>query len=101
MTSRLRLTTHHNDAEVSSTGDVLLLDGRSARPSVVYRSIVRIRNSGWDRGIVLLVDPGDLSMVPVASSIGATDFVLSSASEAETSVRLRRASGLPSGDNTT
>jgi DNA-binding response OmpR family regulator len=59
---------------------------------VVYRSIVRIRNAGWDRGIVLLVDPDGIAMVPVAFSIGAADFVLSTASGAETDARLRRAS---------
>src|ERR1041385_1916566 len=50
--------------------DVLLIDARRARPSVVYRAIVRARNAGWERGIVLMLDAEDLAIVPVASSIG-------------------------------
>lgn len=76
----------------ASHADVVLLDARHSRPSVVYRAIVRARNAGWERGIVLLLDPEDLVMVPVASSIGASDFVLSSATPAEIEARLRRAS---------
>lgn len=76
-----------------SGGEVVLLDGRHTRPSVVYRAIVRARSAGWERGIVLLLGAGDLSMVPVASSIGVTDFVLSSASAEEIEARLRRAAG--------
>ena len=76
-----------------SEAEVLLLDARHSRPSVVYRTIVRVRNAGWDRGIVLLVDGDGLSMVPVASSIGASDFVLSTASAEEVEARLRRAAG--------
>jgi len=58
----------------------------------VYRTIVRARNAGWERGIILLLESDDLAMVPVASSIGASDFVLSSASPEEFEARLRRAS---------
>jgi DNA-binding response OmpR family regulator len=76
----------------ASGADVLLLDARNSRPSVVYRAIVRARNAGWERGIVVLLDGEDLAMVPVASSIGASDFVLSSAKPAEVEARLRRAS---------
>jgi DNA-binding response OmpR family regulator len=79
----------------AASADVLLLDARDSRPSVVYRAIVRARNSGWDRGIVLMVGSEDLAMVPVASSIGATDFMLSSASPEEVEARLRWASGQP------
>src|ERR1043165_3123837 len=39
----------------ANEADVLLLDARHARPSVVYRAIVRARNGGWERGIVLLL----------------------------------------------
>lgn len=80
---------------VSTAGDVLLLDARHTRPSVVYRAIVRARNAGWDRGIVLLLEAADLPLVPVASSVGASDFVLSSADPDEVETRLRRASGRP------
>jgi DNA-binding response OmpR family regulator len=75
----------------SSGADVLLLDGRECRPSVTYRAIARIRAMGWEQGLVLLIDPAELSMVPVASSIGAGDFVLSTASAEEVEARLRRA----------
>jgi DNA-binding response OmpR family regulator len=77
----------------ATEGDVLLLDARHSRPSVVYRTIVRARNAGWERGIVLFLDASDLGMVPVASSVGASDFVLSSATAEEIETRLRRASG--------
>lgn len=75
--------------------DVLLLDARNSRPSVAYRAIVRARNAGWERGIVLVLDREDLAMVHVASSVGASDFVLGSASPEEIEARLRRASGKP------
>ena len=76
----------------ASHADVVLLDARDARPSVVYRAIVATRKAGWQRGIVLLIDPGDLPIVPVAASIGASDFVLSSAEPEEIETRLKGAS---------
>ena len=81
----------------NAEGDVILLDARSSRPSVVYRSIVRIRSAGWDKGIVLMIDPDDLSMVAVAYSVGATDFVIGTAAPDEVDVRLRRAASAPAG----
>lgn len=75
-----------------SKADVLVLDARNARPSVVYRVIVRAKAAGWNGGIVLLIDAGDLAMLPVAWSVGASDFVLSSAAPGEVEARLRRAS---------
>jgi len=75
----------------SSGADVLLLDARNCRPSVTYRAIARIRSMSWEHGLVILVDPTDLPMVPVASSVGADDFVLSNASAEEVEARLRRA----------
>lgn len=71
--------------------DVVMLDGRDSRPTLVYRAIVRLRNAGWSRGIVLVVRPEDLDIVAIASSIGATDFVISTASRDELEARLRRA----------
>jgi DNA-binding response OmpR family regulator len=78
-------------ALAASDADVLLLDARNGRPSVVYRAIVRARTAGWDRGIVLLLAPSGLGMVPVASSVGASDFLVSPASPDEVEARLRRA----------
>jgi DNA-binding response OmpR family regulator len=75
----------------SSGADVLLLDARDCRPSMTYRAIARIRAMGWDEGLVLLLDSTELSMVPVASSIGASDFVLTTATAEEIEARLRRA----------
>ena len=80
----------------SRAADVVLLDARESRPTLVYRSIVRLRNAGWSRGIVLLIDAADMATVPVASSIGATDFVLATASADELEARLRRATARPS-----
>jgi DNA-binding response OmpR family regulator len=77
----------------SAHAEVLLLDARSARPSVVYRAIVRARKGGWERGIVLLLDRDGLGMVPVAMSVGASDFVATSATPDEVEARLRRACG--------
>jgi DNA-binding response OmpR family regulator len=77
----------------NSDADVLLLDARYSRPSVVYRVIARARSAGWQGGIVLLLDAEGLAMVPVASSVGASDFVLSSATWEEIESRLRLASG--------
>jgi hypothetical protein len=79
------------DSLSRSAEDVLLLDARSARPAVVYRAIVTIRGAGWARGLVLLLDPADLAVVPVSTAVGATEFVLSTASRAEIEARLRRA----------
>ena len=70
--------------------DVVLLDARSVRPAVVYRSIVRLRSAGA-RGIVLLLDPADLEVVPASTSLGAADFILSTATTEEVLVRLRQA----------
>lgn len=80
----------------STRADVLLLDARHARPSSVYRAIARVRSEGWARGVVLILDPKDLSVVPIGSAVGATNFVLSTASRAEVEMRLRREA---SGDN--
>jgi DNA-binding response OmpR family regulator len=75
--------------------DVVMLDGRDSRPTLVYRAIVRLRNAGWSRGIVLVIRPEDLDIVAIASSIGATDFVISTASREELEARLRRAASRP------
>lgn len=68
--------------------DVILLDGRSVRPAVVNRSVVRLRSAGA-RGIVLLLDPADLNVVPAVTSLGAADFILSTATSEEVFMRLR------------
>lgn len=70
--------------------EVVLLDVRTVRPAVVYRSVVRLRSAGA-RGIVLLIDPADLGVVPVSTSLGAADFILSTCTTEEVVVRLRRA----------
>ena len=75
----------------ASGADVVLLDARACRPTMAYRAVARVRNAGWSQGIVLLLDPDQLSIVSVASSIGATDFVLSTATSEELEARLRRA----------
>jgi DNA-binding response OmpR family regulator len=90
-----------NQRIVDSRGaDVILLDARESRPTLVYRAIVRLRNAGWNRGIVLLIDAADMATVSVASSIGATDFVLATASPAELEARLRRSTGRPTHPDT-
>jgi DNA-binding response OmpR family regulator len=76
----------------ASHADVVLLDARNARPSVVYRAIVGARKAGWQRAIVLLIDPEELPIVSVAASIGVSDFVLSSSAPEEVEARLRGAS---------
>jgi DNA-binding response OmpR family regulator len=73
-----------------SRADVVLLDARAVRPASVYRSIVRIKSAGWTRGILVLIEPGDIAVVPVSLSIGATDFVLSTAAPDELDARMRR-----------
>jgi DNA-binding response OmpR family regulator len=75
--------------------DVVLLDARDSRPTLVYRTIVRLRNAGWQRGILLLVDAESIATVPVALSIGATDFVLTTARPEELETRLRKATARP------
>jgi DNA-binding response OmpR family regulator len=75
----------------TSGADVLLLDARECRPSVTYRAIARIRSMGWSQGLVLVVDPAEVSMVAVASSIGASDFLVVGASPQEVETRLRQA----------
>ena len=80
----------------ASGADVILMDARETRPSILYRAIARLRNLGWTRGIVLLIHPGELGMVGVATSLGASDFILSTASAGELGVRLRRAAARPS-----
>jgi DNA-binding response OmpR family regulator len=57
---------------------------------MAYRALARVRNAGWRLGIILLIDPDQLSMIPVASSVGASDFALSTASPDELEARLRR-----------
>ena len=79
------------------SADVVLLDARDSRPTLVYRTIVRLRNAGWQRGILLLIDASDMATVPAASSLGATDFVLATADAAELEARLRRATARPAG----
>jgi DNA-binding response OmpR family regulator len=74
----------------STRADVVLLDARQVRPTLTYRAIARLRGAGWSGGIVLLLDAADLPIVPVASTIGATDFVLATASREEVEARLRR-----------
>jgi DNA-binding response OmpR family regulator len=73
--------------------DVVLLDARGSRPTLAYRAIVRLRNAGWERGIVMLIDRDGIGLVPVASSVGATDFVIAGATGDEIEARLRRAAG--------
>lgn len=80
----------------ASGADVILLDARETRPTLVYRAIARLRNQGWKRGIVLLVDPAELGMVAVATSLGASEFILSTAGREEMEMRLRHASARPS-----
>ena len=80
----------------ASGADVLLLDARETRPTLVYRAIVRLRSLGWKRGIVLLVQVDELGLVPVATSLGASDFILSTATPDEMAVRLRHAAAPPS-----
>jgi DNA-binding response OmpR family regulator len=75
----------------TSHADVLLLDARDTRATLVYRAIARLRNHGWKRGIVLVVHPGELGVVPVTTSLGASDFILSTASREEMEMRLRHA----------
>lgn len=74
----------------ASGADVVLLDARASRPTMAYRAVAKVRNAGWSKGIVLLIDPDQLPIVSVASSIGATDFVLSTAMPDELEARLRR-----------
>lgn len=75
----------------ASGADVVLVDARACRPTMAYRAVARLRNAGWSQGIVLLLDPDQLSIVSVASSIGATDFMLSTGAPEELEARLRRA----------
>lgn len=79
-----------HDALIRSAADVLLLDARRTRPAVVYRAIVKIRAAGWAHGVVLMLEPADLAVVPVSMAVGATDFILSTAGRAEIEARLRR-----------
>lgn len=87
-------TVHVSDLDESALraaqAQVILLDARHARPSSVYRAVARLRSEGWTRGIVLILDKTDLSVVSASVSIGATDFVLSSAPGSELEARLRR-----------
>jgi DNA-binding response OmpR family regulator len=79
-----------HDLLCAKRADVVLLDARSVRAAVVYRSIVRLRNAGCRSGIMLLIDARDLGIVPVSASLGAGDFILSTATSEEVATRLRR-----------
>lgn len=79
----------------ASGADVVLLDARASRPTLAYRAVAKLRNAGWSKGIVLLIDSDQLSIVAVASSIGASDFVLSTATPDELETRLRRCATRP------
>lgn len=70
--------------------DVVLLDVRTVRPAAVYRSVARLRSAAA-RPMVLLLDPADLEVMAVCTSLGVADFILSTASTAELVARLRRA----------
>ena len=77
----------------SSGVDVILLDGRHARPALVYRAVARIRGAAGARGVVVLLEPDEVGTVPVVSSVGAADFVVSGATREELGARLRKGAG--------
>ena len=74
----------------ASGADVVLLYGRNARAAVVYRAVARIRGIAGSRGVIVILDQADVSMVPVLSSVGAADFIVADATRAELDARLRK-----------
>lgn len=81
-------------ATLRGATDCIVLDGRFARPSAVYRAVVRIRSLGWSGIIVLVIDPDAIGITAVAASLGVDDFVVSTASTEELMARLRRRGGI-------
>jgi DNA-binding response OmpR family regulator len=80
-------------AQLANTSECIAVDGRSARPSAVYRAIARLRSLGWNRGIILMIEPDAMGIVPVATAVGVDDFVTSTASTEELITRLRKSAG--------
>jgi DNA-binding response OmpR family regulator len=74
----------------SSGVDVILMDARHARPALAYRGLARLRDAAGARGIVVLLEAQELSAVPVLTSVGAADFVVSGATREELAARLRK-----------
>jgi DNA-binding response OmpR family regulator len=69
------------------SAEIVLLDGRAVRPSLLLR-VVRRTRAAWDGPIVILFELEGLSVWPAAQTLGATDFVTSANAAAEVSARL-------------
>jgi DNA-binding response OmpR family regulator len=70
--------------------DVALLDCHNARPSAMCRLISRVRLAGWGGPIFVVVNSEALSKIPIAMSLGASEFALITTPVAEIELRLSR-----------
>jgi DNA-binding response OmpR family regulator len=83
-----------------ANADVLLLDCNGLRGSAMCRAVARVRTAGWNGPIFVILSPHALHRLPVAMTLGATDFVLSTTSAAEIEARVRRTLHSANGDQT-
>ena len=70
---------------------IVLLDCHRSRGPAMCRAVARVRFAGWNGPILVIVADDGLARVPVAMSLGATEFALQSAPPAEIEVRLHHA----------
>jgi DNA-binding response OmpR family regulator len=77
--------------EVNNSLDLVFVEADMARRRAILNTVSRVREKGFEKGLVLRLDRGQVSSAHKYVAAGVTDFVFSDAAEEEATCRLHAA----------